>query len=184
MRIACWLLVLIIAQAQQPNGFSAESFVRYEASRPGEVWLGKAPIDQLILKLDPDHLQSAQVTITIHSGSFNSGNILRDTNARRTVFDSQEFPEISFSSQRVISTSNRLLEGTEQELRLVGTLLLHGLRKPLEITVVVFREGQSLDVSGSFSIKLSDYGMSRPSLFGVLVDDRVAITFSLLDIQF
>ena len=181
--VFCLLLALSLASAQD-NSFSAESFIRYDASRPGEVWSATAAIESLELSLDPNNVRAAQLSLSINSASFHSGNILRDTNARRTVFDSGEFPLISFSSKRITSQSNQLLEDTETEVMVEGDLSMHGVTQPLSLNVTVKRKGSSLNASGRFTVKLSDFAMSRPSLFGILVDDEVSVSFALLEVQF
>jgi polyisoprenoid-binding protein YceI len=184
LRIAIFLLLLLAPATAQDKAFAPESFIRYDASRPGETWSGTAPIESLELFLDPANVRATKLSLSLRSSSFNSGNIFRDTNARRTVFDSDEYPLISFSSRRVTTEDNQLLDHTETEVMIEGDLTMHGITQPLSLSVMVKRSGSSLNASGRFNTRLSNFGMSRPSLFGILVDDEVKVSFELLEVQF
>ena len=41
------------------------------------------------------------------------------------------------------------------------------------------QDGARADASGTFAVLLSDYGMTRPSLFGTTVNDRVDLSVAL-----
>ena len=73
-----------------------------------------------------------------------------------------------------------LPDGAERALTLTGTLDLHGVERSVEVPVLVRRDGDRLAVTGGFSVRLSDYDMTAPSIFGRGVDDEVTIRFDLV----
>ena len=70
--------------------------------------------------------------------------------------------------------------GTTRTIVLAGTLTMHGVSRPLELPVSVERTGGSLRATGSFEVRLSDYDMTRPDLFGIKVNDEVSISFDVV----
>ena len=60
-----------------------------------------------------------------------------------------------------------------------GTLTLHGVTRPLSFPVKVIRDGAEATAEGSFAVRLSDFEMKRPNLFGNEVKDEVNLNVSL-----
>ncbi len=166
-----------LAQAQLVGRFEPGSEVSYRASDPRGSFVGRAPVEGLELRLYPDNLRRTGLTVVLRPERFDSGNAIRDINARLTVFESERFPEIVFTLSGV--SAETLPEAGTSTVRLEGTLELHGVTRPLEVEVRLERDGQRLTVTGSFEVLLSDFGMSRPSFLVWRVDDRVTVTLVL-----
>jgi hypothetical protein len=60
-----------------------------------------------------------------------------------------------------------------------GTLLLHGVRKPVAGQVDIKREGAAVSAQASFPVTLSDFGIARPEYLGVGVADVVQVKVAL-----
>jgi polyisoprenoid-binding protein YceI len=63
--------------------------------------------------------------------------------------------------------------------RFTGTLLLHGVRKPVSGQADIRREGTSVRVDAGFPVTLADYGIREPRYLGVGVKDVVQVKVSL-----
>ncbi len=162
----------------QTNFTLTSSTVTYEASDPNDTWQGVTTLRSLELTPTADGLV---VSATIEPGSFNSGNFIRDNNARFGLFDANEFPIASLSG--TLPLAPEMLQpgavSRTQETVLSGELLLHGVNQPLTTPVTVTREGGQLSAETSFPVALSAFGMEGPSLFGVVVNDEVKVGISL-----
>jgi polyisoprenoid-binding protein YceI len=60
-----------------------------------------------------------------------------------------------------------------------GTLLLHGVRKPVTGKVEVRRGGDAVDLQATFPVTLSEFGIARPAYLGVGVADVVQVKVAL-----
>lgn len=165
-------------RAQLGAELEPASFVRYRAATERETFAGVAPVEGITLRLFPDALSRSELRLTVRPERFDSGNLLRDTNARRTVFESGLYPEAAFTLEALTGPS-RLAEGVVAEVELRGTLELHGVSRPLSVTAQLERQGDRLRARGAFSLKLSDFGMTRPSFLFWQVEDEVQVTFDL-----
>lgn len=163
---------LLRAQMQE------QSRVRYHASDPRDAWTGTAPIEALELRFDVADLRRLRLRVEVPAGAFDSGNFIRDANARRALFEAARFPWIVFEAERAQAADGvpaDLPDGASRELTLEGMLTLHGVTRPLSPSVRVTRRGDLLTAETSFDVRLSDFDMRRPSLLGVVVDDLVRV---------
>lgn len=154
------------------------SEVTYSASDPNESWQGVTTLESLTLTPTESGLE---LSATVEPGSFNSGNFIRDGNARFSMFNANEFPTATLSGVLALEPEMLLPSDVSrtQETTLEGTLLLHGVERPLTAPVTVIREGSELSARTSFSVTLSSFGMKPPSLFGVVVNDEVLLSVSV-----
>jgi polyisoprenoid-binding protein YceI len=156
-----------------------ESTVEYEIRDSTSVIVGVAPLATLELSFDDDDLSGARLRTTLVPERFSTGNILRDTNARRTVFEIRDFPEIAFEAVAVAADPGDLPDGVTRSLLLRGRLELHGVVREIEVPVEVRREGQRLSVIGAFSVLLSDHAMLRPGFLFLTIEDRVEVRLQI-----
>ena len=153
------------------------STITYTASDPRDTWRGVTPLENVVLTELPSGLA---VTATLEPGRFDSGNFARDGNARFTVFDTGEFPTATLEGTLPLPEPLRAAEASgETTATFGGTLTLHGVTREVSFPLTVVRDGARADASGTFAVLLSDYGMTRPSLFGTTVNDRVDLSVAL-----
>lgn len=73
---------------------------------------------------DPRNVAASQATAVIKAASINTNNERRDTHLRSAdFFETEKFPEITFSTGRVRRTG--------QGLKVDGTLTMHGVTRPI-----------------------------------------------------
>lgn len=154
------------------------STVTYSASDSRSGWQGVAPLENVTLNPGPGGLR---VEAVLEPGRFNSGNFARDGNARFTVFETGRYPTATLSGTLPLAAATTGPEGVPraQQAPFTGQLTLHGVTREVTFAVTVVREGDEVSAEGAFAVRLSDYGMTRPSLFGTTVDDRVGVNVSL-----
>ncbi|HUN64728.1 MAG TPA: YceI family protein [Bacteroidota bacterium] len=102
--------------------------------------------------------------------SFDSGNSNRDSHAMEVV-DALTYPTVSFKS-----TNIRTL-GTG--LSVDGDLEFHGQTHPVSFSAATSATGDTLAVAGSTSISMTAFGIDRPSLLLVPVQDTIRISFQM-----
>lgn len=128
------------------------------------------PTGQLVL--DTDAAKSA-INVEVATENVDTGVAKRDDHLRSPdFFDAKKFPKISFVSKD--------LKQTPSGLEVSGDLTLHGVTKP--ITVSLTKTGEGKDPWGgfrvgyetTFTVKRSDFGMN---FMQGGVGDEVALTF-------
>jgi len=152
--------------------------VTYSARDARGSWQGTAPLTSLTLTPEAGGLR---VSAVLEPGGFSSGNFIRDGNARFTVFEVGRYPTATLTGTLPLDDA---LTGPEPRSRtqtapFTGELTLHGVTRSLTFPVTVTRAGAQVSAEGTFAVLLSDFNMTRPSLFGVVVDDRVEVSASL-----
>ncbi len=174
------LLILLLTATTYRAELQSESFIEYEASDSRDTWQGRAPLETLELTFNSEALNELSLEATLDPGKFDSGNRIRDANARRGVFETGEYPVVTFSVENVQAETASLAAGETKRVNLVGRLELHGVSQDITVPAEVSREGDMLRAEGSFSVLLSDYNMDRPSFLGTTVDDEVTVRFNVV----
>lgn len=178
------LLIMLasgVASADEVQGrLEPQSYLEYEASTPNEVWRGRAPFERFSLAFDRQNLpETLTLQVELEPSAFNSGNVIRDINGQRTVFETGSYPTISFTSSSV-EVSDPTFRSGSQSVTVTGTLTMHGVEKTVSVPAAVTRTGDSFTATGTFEVLLSDYEMRRPSFLFVTVDDEVQIDFTVV----
>jgi polyisoprenoid-binding protein YceI len=114
-----------------------------------------------VVDLDEKDPAKSLFDITIATESVDTGLPKRDEHLRGPdFFNARQFPKITFKSQSVRATGPDTYE-------VKGTLTLHGVSKPLSVTLKKIGAGKSpfndfrLGVETSFQIKRSDFDMKN-----------------------
>jgi polyisoprenoid-binding protein YceI len=172
-------VVSLFVVAQSTLTLNPESVVEYDAKDQNAQWTGRAPVSRLEFAL-AENLKDSSLTIAVKPDNFSSGNFIRDTNADRTLFEIGTYPEIVFVSKRIQTDTATLADGESREVTLVGDMTMHGVTKEVETVVTLARAGNTITATGSFEVKLTDFGMKPPELFGVVVEDTVVVRFNVV----
>lgn len=144
--------------------------------------------------LGTTHTVSGTVTLDSKGGSFRievpvdslrTGIDLRDTHLRSEHWlDAAKFPTIRFEGKEIH------WEG-DAKARVSGIFTLHGVSKPLSVTVDVRRipstqgtklglaEGDWIRVRGEFPVRLSDFGITIPAMAAAKVSEVWTVKVSL-----
>lgn len=131
-----------------------------------------APLTKAILNKD---ILSVESQLSLES--LNTGIDLRDEHMKEKYLQIKEFPMAVLKINSINLPSGFELKPISlKELPFVGTLMLHGKE---QIINGVFSLSDNFQLSASFTIKLSDFGIEVPSYLGINVADNV-----LIDTQF
>jgi polyisoprenoid-binding protein YceI len=102
-----------------------------------------------------------------------------NTTMRKEVLDVGEYPDITFRSKDI--KIERKGENQFQAL-VAGELALHGVVKPVTIPAMITVTGDTLEATGHFSVKRSDYGVKTHAIkWGTIrVRNKIRFTFNIL----
>ncbi len=172
--IVCCVVFARAGLAGPPEHLTAvkgDSFLKYILVHPLHHVEGISK--DLVCTMDYD---DATHTVTAASfeaevSSFDSGNSSRDSHAME-VLDALTFPVVSFKSSSI--------DASGQNLEVKGDLTFHGQTKPISFPATLTSEGGKLSVAGGAAVSLTAYGIERPSLLLIPVNDTLHIAFTMV----
>ena len=170
-----------IGFAQVTQRLEPTSVVTYFASAGNDKWSGKAPIEVLEWRFDLKRPLETQFRATVRPAKFDSGNGIRDDNARNNVFKVARFPTVTIQSTGIAGDKRTLVSGETRKFRAQAKLELGGITKDLEIPLEVYFDGvtRRLTASGSFEISLGFHKLERPEFIWLKTDDAVRLEVKL-----
>ena len=118
-----------------------------------------------------------KATITVPAEQLECGNGTMNEHMKKAL-KVKDNPTIEFTVGSY--TLAKSAEGMQAQLD--GTLTLGGVTKPVTISALGKREGDALRVTGSYEVRMTEYGLKPPTLMlGTLkVNERVKVSFDLL----
>lgn len=153
-----------------------KSEIRYQIRHPLHLVVGtsKALAGSFVVDAEGQP-GKAPISVKVPIASFSSKNRNRDSNVQ-TVLGVRSYPdaEAVVRSVKLESTFDGF-KGT-----LYGTLLLHGVERPLTAPIHVVKGTHEMTIETAFSFSLDGHKVERPSLFLIPVDDKVDITCKLV----
>ncbi len=140
------------------------------------------PASAATLELDwgDGPLEGLRFDAAIPLEAFDSGNRLRDEHAAEAL-ELFLYPEASWSVEQV-DVMRREPQGpswSEATLTASGPLTLHGVTEELSVEVRVKRSGDTVTFEAGFPLSLEAFGIERPGLLGVRIQDTVTVQISL-----
>ena len=178
------LLVGSGAAQAEPSLFAIvpdKSYVRFvSATQLGEFKGKTKPLKGEIL-FDVKELSRTRVSVTVEPGDLNSDNALRDRHMREDLLEIVRFPLATFTSSESElepGSNAAALRGT-----LHGTLEMHGVTRKVSVPVQAELDGGTLQAEGTFTVNLTDFGMSPPRLLGLKVKNAVAIEVHMVAVR-
>lgn len=117
-------------------------------------------------------LEQVQATLAVKSISTGMG--LRDEHMRKYVFTTTDgqVPDVTFASER---SECAAASGGDSTCHVSGTLSIRGTARPFTIALKVQKAGDAFKAKGDSVVKLSAYGIERPSQLGVTTTDDVKL---------
>ncbi|MFQ5869790.1 MAG: YceI family protein [Candidatus Zixiibacteriota bacterium] len=141
------------------------------------------------IEVDPDDiLTSPDCYMEVDLRSLKTGIEARDRKMREEFLEVDSFPKATFKLEGITKTgSRRLVDQREFELVASGVFFLHGIERPIEVSLQLtyVREsevtrarqpGDLLHLVARFEILLSDFGIGIPHTALLKLDERQSIT--------
>lgn len=174
--LAGFLLLAAAAAAANPaaakvyEAIPGESTLSYRLKHPMHTVNGITKEFACTVDLSED-TASSRVRVSADVKTFDSGNPNRDDHALEAI-KARKHPQVVFASDSVRKDGDHW--------RIHGKLTFAGQTRPVDFTVVPKREGGRTRIAGTFAVKLTDFGVKRPSLMFVPSEDRLTIRFDLV----
>jgi len=118
---------------------------------------------------------SASGLIVVDAASGNTGNDGRDHKMHTLVIESQRYPEITFTPNKLSGTVN--LQGNS-DVQVEGVLSLHGSDHPMTLPLTVQATGNNLTAKTHIVIPYVSWGLKNPSTFILRVSEKVDVDIS------
>lgn len=175
------LLALLVAASAEERTYDVEpakSTVRYHIVHKFHDVSGASSTIEGKAVLKPDGQVLAMVRVPM--ASFDSKERNRDADMREAV-DARRHPFVVF---RGVSTLDREEaapgRGVVVKTRMEGEVELRGVRRPVVVPLEIELSADgSARVRGSFAVSLDAFGVERPSLLFVKIDDACRIDVDL-----
>ena len=147
------------------------SSITYTMRHPLHTWDGTSKEVNSVILTNADKSVLTQVAVSVKLGSFDSKNANRDSHMIE-VAEGLKYPIISFSSTSIQTQGDVLL--------VKGNVSFHGVTQPITFEAKRKTTGSNLEVSGAFTLKMTQFKIEPPSLFGVAADDVLKLKFKVV----
>ena len=120
--------------------------------------------------------------LTVDTTSITSDESRRDNRMRTDGLQTDSFPTATFKLTQPMTVPAAAVAGTASDITLVGDLTIHGVTKSVQVPAKAQLANGQIQVAGSISVPLSDYGMTAPVFAGFIisVEDHGALEFSVV----
>lgn len=118
---------------------------------------------------------AASGALVVDATSGDTGNQSRDKKMHREILESDKYPEIVFTAQKV--SGSIPAEGTSQ-VNVQGMFRLHGSDHPLILTVPIAIHGNEVTANTQFDVPYQSWGLKNPSTFILRVSNKVRIVIA------
>jgi polyisoprenoid-binding protein YceI len=157
-------------------GYRVQEVVVKEALERTAV--GRTPAVAGALTIEGPRITTASIDVDLTK--LVSDQPERDEQMRTRGLETDQFPTATFRLTLPIDLPGPPVVGTVVKAQAVGDLTLHGVTKPVTVTIDARWNGDSIDIAGSTPIVLADFAIEPPSIAGLVdVADTGVLEFVL-----
>ncbi|HVO61570.1 MAG TPA: YceI family protein [Terriglobales bacterium] len=149
----------------------AQTWIEFTLGASLHTVHGSFQLKSGIIHFDPTK-GTASGTVTADATSADTGNKSRDHKMHTQVLESQKYPQVTFSPNKV-SGSVSLQDSSTVQLE--GIFRLHGDDHPMTLTVPVQIAGGTVTANTRFIVPYVAWGLKNPSTFLLHVSDKVQV---------
>lgn len=175
LALAAALVVLappLSAQQYVATLDAAQTTIEYTVDSTLHTVHGTFKLKSGEIHFDPSTGQ-ASGRIVVDASSGDSGNKSRDKKMHQELLESQKYPEIAFTPQKVTGTFN---PKAASQLEISGIFQLRGQDHPLTATISVDPPvGGAVQSTAHFTIPYIRWGLKDPSTWLLKANDTVAL---------
>jgi polyisoprenoid-binding protein YceI len=133
------------------------------------------------IQLDGDNLPLLEgFTISVDLRGLRTDDPMRDEKLADQWLVTNEYPYATFTATHFNGLES-VDEGYEVALQLTGDMTIRDTTRPVTFSVNALLDGGVITASGEAVIRMTDFGITPPNLFGfVKVEDEVKITVDLV----
>lgn len=167
-------LSCVLRAQKQEKIFSdkEQSFLRYSMKHPLHLWTAESTDFTSVILWNTETSAITQVAVSCKISTFDSKNANRDSHMME-VTEAIRYPNVTFASTAItVSAGNKLL--------VTGKLTFHGVSKDISFEAEQKRAGKTMEVTGAFSVLMTDYKIEKPSLMGIAAEDEINLDFKVV----
>ena len=171
MRLLTLILILSInnlCSQELKNIDTTKSSISYTGNHFLHKWSAEYNNISGLIKIDNKDVLNIGIVAKV--ADFKSGNSNLDSNSLR-VLDALQFPNVIFKSTT--------LDQENGQIRIEGVINFHGIEKDINISAEVIQLNGITQMSGKFSIYLTEFLVDRPSLLTRKINDEINLEFEL-----
>ncbi len=146
----------------------AKSYVTYAMSHPMHDWEATSKNVLSVLIYNTEAKKIIKVAVSIPVSTFDSQNANRDSHMIE-VLEGLKFQAVTFTSTSIT--------GDDAKLSITGNLVFHDVSKTITFEASSKTTDTSIEVTGAFNVKISDFKIENPSLMGIPTNDNIALKF-------
>jgi polyisoprenoid-binding protein YceI len=170
LSLICFAFSQVYAQQEQWPLNTENSQISYAAKHLLHPWEGVNKKVKAVLKMDTDQMKITELAILTLVRDYDSKNTGRDAHALE-VLEALSYPDVRFYADTFIPIND--------SLQIDGTLLFHGVSKPLSVKAHLKQDKKQWTLSGDFRIQPTHFGVALPSFMMVKMDDELRFTYRL-----
>lgn len=148
-----------------------KSSITYSMHHPLHEWTGVNNEVTSVILTDEGKTTISQVAVTVKLAGFDSKNANRDSHVLE-VTEGLKFPVVKFSSNAIETKGDKLL--------VKGSMTFHGVTQQISFEAIEKKVNDKLEISGNFSIKMTQFGIEPPSLLAIPTDDEIKMSFKVV----
>ena len=171
MRLLAFILLLtssnLISQ-EIKRVDSDRSYISYSGKHFLHKWSAENKNVSGLIQIEDESISNIGIVVKV--SDFKSGNSSLDSNSLR-VLDALQFPNVIFKSTT--------LDQENGQIRIEGVINFHGIEKDINISAEVIQLNGITQLSGKFSVYLTEFLVDRPSLLLRQIDNEIKIEFIL-----
>jgi polyisoprenoid-binding protein YceI len=146
-------------------------------------WTGKTKDVNGSVTYDSQTGEFIKGEVQIGLASIDSGNGVRDGRMRNEFLQTDKFPTALFVVKKIENFS-KFSEwkqwGNRQKGKMIGDLTIRNITKPATFDAEATYTGKELKITGTSKVKMTDYGITPPTIFLVTVEDTLGLEFDAL----
>ncbi len=161
--------ISVLAQKRLYEIDKKESSITYTIVHPLHTFDAVSKSADGRLQFDTTSKEVTGVEAAVDVTSFDSGNSNRDSHAMEVV-DALTYPDARFSSTSVVQSGD--------SITVTGSLLLHGVTKEIVMPGHLEWTSDRLHVQAHFAVSMTEFGIDRPSLLMMPVQDTIRFSIN------
>lgn len=172
------------------DGAGGKDTVTFTSKAPFENVVGRTNKVSGTIQTDLADLSKTKADIVVDLASLDTGIDMRDEHMRSDKYlDVKKFPNATFVLKSAKPSKKAIKSGENTKAKVSGDLSIHGVTKPISFEVNIafvagdpksmFFQKDTLGVSGSMPIKLTDYGVKIPEMLVLKMSNDVRLDFSV-----
>jgi len=166
-----FLIVISLDVLAQPIYQATSSLISFHAGTPVE------DIDADNSKaLSFLNITSGEITISIPVKDFRFKRPLMQEHFNENYLESAKYPKAEFKGMIHDIEKIDFTSGTTQEMRITGTLNLHGVSNEIILRVTIDSSDKKIKGEAKFVIALVDYKIDRPKILWQKIAENIDVT--------